>query len=92
LLYAEISYYLDANFRFRFLPDTDFDAKLKINVDLTVAMPCQGKCELDIFKETCKPTNGWKRYLTKIILTVKGSALCRFVYFVTQSKLLIYSE
>lgn len=40
LLYAEISYYLDANFKFRFVPDTDFDAKLKINVDLTVAMPC----------------------------------------------------
>jgi hypothetical protein len=43
LLYAEISYYLQANFKFRFLPDTDFDAKLKINVDLTVAMPCHGK-------------------------------------------------
>ncbi|PSN38657.1 hypothetical protein C0J52_21247 [Blattella germanica] len=40
VMYGEISYYLDANFKFRFVPDTDFDAKLKINVDLTVAMPC----------------------------------------------------
>lgn len=40
LLYAEISYYVDATFKFRFVPDTEFDAKLKINVDLTVAMPC----------------------------------------------------
>ncbi|PNF39194.1 hypothetical protein B7P43_G01298 [Cryptotermes secundus] len=40
LLYSEISHYLDANFRFRFVPDSDFSSKLKINVDLTVAMPC----------------------------------------------------
>jgi hypothetical protein len=43
LLYSEISHYRDANFRFRFVPDSDFSAKLKINVDLTVAMPCHGK-------------------------------------------------
>ncbi|KAJ9599425.1 hypothetical protein L9F63_010094 [Diploptera punctata] len=40
VLYGEITYYLGANFKFRFVPDTEFDAKLKINVDLTVAMAC----------------------------------------------------
>ena len=55
LLYAEISYYLDANFKFRFVPDTEFDAKLKINVDLTVAMPCHGECHLAKLDRTCKP-------------------------------------
>jgi len=54
LLYAEISYYLAANFRFKFVPDTEFDAKLKINVDLTVAMPCHGECHLAELDRTCK--------------------------------------
>jgi hypothetical protein len=30
-------------FRFKFVPDTDYEAKLSINVDLTVAMPCDRK-------------------------------------------------
>jgi hypothetical protein len=55
LLYAEISYYLDATFKFRFVPDTEFDAKLKINIDLTVAMPCHGECHLVKRDRTCKP-------------------------------------
>ncbi|CAH1366343.1 hypothetical protein MTP99_007694 [Tenebrio molitor] len=40
LVYSEVNYYLDSKFQFKFSPDTDFDAKLKINVDITVAMPC----------------------------------------------------
>lgn len=60
LLYSEISYYLDANFRFRFVPDSDFSAKLKINVDLTVAMPCHGKCKLDEL-EKCYKSIEWVR-------------------------------
>lgn len=43
LIYSEVSYYLDSRFVFKFSPDTDFDAKLKINVDLTIAMPCISK-------------------------------------------------
>ncbi|XP_045462210.1 endoplasmic reticulum-Golgi intermediate compartment protein 2 isoform X2 [Harmonia axyridis] len=31
---------MESQFIFRFSPDTDFDAKLKINIDITVAMPC----------------------------------------------------
>lgn len=40
LLYSEISYYIHSNLIFKFSPDTELDAKLKINIDMTVAMPC----------------------------------------------------
>jgi len=40
LIYSEISYYLQSRFMFKFVPDTDYEAKLKINIYLTVAMPC----------------------------------------------------
>ncbi|KAB0795474.1 hypothetical protein PPYR_12313 [Photinus pyralis] len=40
LAYSEINYYLNSKFVFKFSPDIDFDAKLKLNVDITVAMPC----------------------------------------------------
>lgn len=40
LIYKEINYYMNSKFIFKFSPDTDFDAKLKLNVDITVAMPC----------------------------------------------------
>ncbi|KAK7869111.1 hypothetical protein R5R35_006582 [Gryllus longicercus] len=40
LVISEIKYFLSNRVVFKFSPDTDFDAKLKINVDLTVAMPC----------------------------------------------------
>jgi len=40
LLYAELHYFLYPGFKFRFAPDSQFTGKLKLNVDLTVAMPC----------------------------------------------------
>lgn len=40
LIIAETSYFLESRLRFKFEPDVDYDAKLKINVDITVAMPC----------------------------------------------------
>lgn len=40
LIYSEVTYYIDSNLVFKFSPDTDLDAKLKINIDMTVAMPC----------------------------------------------------
>ncbi|XP_063598074.1 endoplasmic reticulum-Golgi intermediate compartment protein 2-like [Penaeus indicus] len=41
LVVMEIMYYMETSFKFTFKPDTDFSEKLKINVDLTVAMPCK---------------------------------------------------
>lgn len=51
LIYAEMSYFLSSRFVFKFVPDTDIDAKLKINIDLTVAMPC-GAIGADILDST----------------------------------------
>jgi hypothetical protein len=44
-----------ASLKFIFVPDTEFDAKLKINVDLTVAMPCHGECHFAELDRTYKP-------------------------------------
>jgi len=41
LLWSELNYFFDPGFKFRFVPDTDFESKLQINVDMTVAMPCE---------------------------------------------------
>ena len=43
LLYSEVNYFLNPGFTFKFVPDTDYEGKLSINVDLTVAMPCDCK-------------------------------------------------
>lgn len=40
MLYSELNYFLFPGYKFRFAPDADFLAKLKLNVDMTVAMPC----------------------------------------------------
>ncbi|CAH1113292.1 unnamed protein product [Psylliodes chrysocephalus] len=41
LVYSEINYYLDSKFVFKFSPDIELEEQLKINVDITIAMPCQ---------------------------------------------------
>lgn len=40
LLYSELNYFLWPGLKFRFAPDADMHAKLKLNVDMTIAMPC----------------------------------------------------
>jgi len=40
MLYSEFNYYFWPALKFRFAPDADMSAKLKFNVDMTVAMPC----------------------------------------------------
>lgn len=40
LLHSEITYYFWPSYKFRFISDADLHSKLKLNVDLTVAMPC----------------------------------------------------
>ena len=43
MLYSELNYFIFPGYKFRFVPDADFTAKLKLNVDMTVAMPCDCK-------------------------------------------------
>eukprot|EP00093_Oithona_nana_P009997 09997.XXX_278508_277250_1 [CDS] Oithona nana genome sequencing. len=40
LIYNEWTYFLNPDPVFKFVPDADFAAKLQINIDMTVAMPC----------------------------------------------------
>lgn len=51
LIIAETRYYFDSRLQFKFVPDTDIDAKLKINIDITVAMPC-GRVGADVLDST----------------------------------------
>ena len=43
LLWFEAQYFLNPGYSMKFMPDGDYEAKLTINVDLTVAMPCDRK-------------------------------------------------
>ncbi|KAL1516269.1 hypothetical protein ABEB36_000188 [Hypothenemus hampei] len=55
LLFSEISYYLNSKFVFTFEPDVELQEKLKINIDLTVAMPC-GLVGTDVLDSTNQNT------------------------------------
>ena len=43
LVWSEVTYFVNPAHKFSFIPDTDFEAKLQINVDMTIAMPCDCK-------------------------------------------------
>lgn len=58
LVYSEVSYYIDSRLVFKFSPDTDMDSKLKINIDLTIAMPCSG-LGADILDSTSQSVFGF---------------------------------
>ncbi|XP_066256579.1 endoplasmic reticulum-Golgi intermediate compartment protein 2 [Euwallacea similis] len=55
LLYSEISYYFNSKFVFKFSPDVELEEKLKINIDMTVAMPC-GLVGTDVLDSTNQNT------------------------------------
>lgn len=58
LAYSEVTYYLDSNLVFKFMPDTDMDEKLRINIDITVAMPCSN-IGADILDSTSQSVFGF---------------------------------
>ncbi len=43
LAYNEFHYFNNPNVKFKFTPDYEFNAKLQINIDMTVATPCNCK-------------------------------------------------
>ncbi|XP_015603691.1 endoplasmic reticulum-Golgi intermediate compartment protein 2 [Cephus cinctus] len=59
LIFSETRYFLDSRLRFRFTPDHEIDAKLKINVDITVAMPCS-RIGADVLDSTNQNLIGFK--------------------------------
>ncbi|KAJ0172814.1 hypothetical protein K1T71_011953 [Dendrolimus kikuchii] len=58
LIYSEVTYYFDSNLVFKFMPDTDMDEKLRINIDVTVAMPCSN-LGADILDSTSQSVFGF---------------------------------
>ncbi|XP_014208988.1 endoplasmic reticulum-Golgi intermediate compartment protein 2 [Copidosoma floridanum] len=67
LIYSETAYFLDSKLLFKFEPDTDYDNRLQMNIDLTIAMPCSrvGADVLDstnqnlITRDTLKEEDTW---------------------------------
>ncbi|XP_033211183.1 endoplasmic reticulum-Golgi intermediate compartment protein 2 [Belonocnema kinseyi] len=51
LIFAETLYYLESRLKFQFVPDTEISGKLKINIDITIAMPC-GRIGADVLDST----------------------------------------
>ncbi|XP_011561792.3 endoplasmic reticulum-Golgi intermediate compartment protein 2 [Plutella xylostella] len=58
LVVSEVSHYFDSSLVFKFTPDTEMDEKLRINIDLTVAMPCSN-IGADILDSTSQSVFGF---------------------------------
>lgn len=58
LINSEVSYYWDSNLVFKFMPDTDMDEKLRVNIDITIAMPCSN-LGADILDSTSQSVYGF---------------------------------
>lgn len=43
LVLTEIAYFVDYKIHNLFVPDVEFDAKLNINIDMTIAALCSGR-------------------------------------------------
>ena len=43
LVWSEINYFNNPNVKLKFTPDYDYSTKLQINIDMTVATPCNCK-------------------------------------------------
>jgi len=60
LLWFEAQYFLNPGYSMKFVPDGDYESKLTINVDITVAMPCD-LIGADIMDSTSQNTFGFGR-------------------------------
>ncbi|GBO12947.1 Endoplasmic reticulum-Golgi intermediate compartment protein 2, partial [Araneus ventricosus] len=71
LVYTEIRYYSSSQLKFEYSVDHDIDSKLKINVDLTVAMPCSkiGADILDVTNQNTQSFGELEEELTHFELT-----------------------
>ncbi|CAL1267184.1 unnamed protein product [Larinioides sclopetarius] len=71
LVYTEIRYYSSSQLKFEYSVDHDIDSKLKINVDITVAMPCSkiGADILDVTNQNTQSFGELEEELTHFELT-----------------------
>ena len=50
LIYIEFWYFMNPDHTFKFVPDKEFSGFVDINVDMTVAMPCESKKHIWIYE------------------------------------------
>ena len=50
LIYIEFWYFMNPDHTFKFVPDKEFSGFVDINVDMTVAMPCESKKHIWIYQ------------------------------------------
>jgi len=48
LIISEIQYVLQEHYTYKFVPDTEYESKLPINIDITVASTCDSKLLLSM--------------------------------------------
>ena len=70
LIYIEFWYFFNPDHTFKFVPDKEFSGYVDINVDLTVAMPCESEKHICIYI---------KIYL-RIILEIVGNKTLICIY------------
>lgn len=51
LIVSEIRYFLQENYVYSFVPDTDYESRLPINIDITIASTCDSKCDFIYYKQ-----------------------------------------
>lgn len=56
LIVSEVQYVMKERYIYKFVPDTDYESKLPINIDITVASPCDSKYIIvfDIRYKVCR--------------------------------------
>jgi len=43
LIISEVRYFLQEHYVYKFIPDIEYESKLPLNIDITVASPCDSK-------------------------------------------------
>ena len=88
LVWSEARYFLSPGYNFKFVPDADYETKLTINVDLTVAMPCDrelGSYRHDVQRSAKVFVRGCEKFVIALAylfcLALPWSCLARFAYF-----------
>lgn len=52
LIYKEVTYFQNSNVLFTFYPDVNLDTRVRMTVDITIAMPCIGLSGVDLIDDT----------------------------------------
>ncbi len=87
LVGSEFMYYTDSDLKFDYEVDREFDGKLHINVDITVAMPCNCKCwqfnmSFSIMNKIHKCETVVHEYFTPVCVAIHTKLLYTHVFLI----------